>query len=150
MLKAILEKSRFIVIVPVLGSLIGAIALIGLGVYEIVELLLKLFHGGVDSKSIMLGLIEIVDGFLMSTVFLLISVGLYELFIDSTLEVPDWLEIRSLNDLKAKLIGVVIIVLGVLFLGNTARWTGGADILYLGAGIGAVIAALTFFVNKTK
>lgn len=150
MLKTVIEKSRFIVIIPVLGALLGAFVLIGLGVYEIVELLLKVFRGGADSKTILLALIGIVDGFLLSTVFLLISVGLYELFIDPTLEVPDWLEITSLNDLKAKLVGVVIIVLGVLFLGNAARWTGGADILYLGGGIGGVIAALTFFVNKAK
>jgi uncharacterized membrane protein YqhA len=94
--------------------------------------------------------IEVVDGFLLATVFLIVAIGLYELFIDNTLELPDWLEINSLDDLKAKLVGVVVIVLGVIFLGFTARWQGETVIAYLGVGVGAVIAALTYFLSQKK
>lgn len=150
MLKGILEKSRYMVLIAVIGSLVGAVALLALGIWEMVELAIHLFRGGIDAKTLVLGLIEVIDGFLMSTVFLIIGVGLYELFIDDTLNLPEWLEIKSLNDLKAKLVGVVIIVLGVVFLGNAVRWTGGADIAYLGGAVGAVIAALTLFLGRSK
>lgn len=150
MLKKILEKSRFVVVVAVLGSLVATLTLLFFGVYEIVEILLKISTGAVDSKTVVLKFIEIVDGFLLATVFLIIAIGLYELFVDSTLDVPEWLEIKSLDDLKAKLVGVVVIVLGVVFLGHTARWTGGAEIAYLGVGAAAVIAALTYFLSQKK
>lgn len=150
MLKKILEKSRFVVVIAVLGSLMATLTLLFFGIYEIVEVLLKIPAGAVDSKTVVLKFIEIVDGFLLATVFLIIAIGLYELFVDSSLDVPQWLEIKSLDDLKGKLVGVVVIVLAVIFLGNTARWTNGTEILYLGGGVAAVIAALTYFLSQKK
>jgi uncharacterized membrane protein YqhA len=150
MLKKILENSRYVVFIAVAGSLVATLTLLLFGIYEIGEVLLKIPQGSVDSKTVVLKFIEIVDGFLLATVFLIIAVGLYELFIDSTLNLPEWLDIKTLDDLKAKLIGVVIIVLAVIFLGNTARWSGGTEILYLGGGIAAVIAALTYFLSQKK
>lgn len=150
MLKSILEKSRYMVVIAVLGSLLGAVALLAVGIWDMVELAEKLIHEGFESKTVILGLIETIDGFLMATVFLIISVGLYELFIDDTLVLPEWLEIKSLNDLKAKLVGVVIIVLGVVFLGNAVKWSGGVEIVYLGGAVAAVIASLTLFLGKSK
>ncbi len=117
MLKKILEKSRFTVIIAVIGSLIATLILLGFGIYDIGDLIVKIAKGAIDSKATVLKLIEVVD---------------------------------SLDDLKGKLIGVVIIVLGVIFLGNTAKWTGGTDILYLGGGIAAVIAAITYFLSQKK
>jgi uncharacterized membrane protein YqhA len=150
MIKKILENSRFVVFIAVLGSLIATLTLLVFGIYEIGVVLVKIPQGAVELKIVVLKFIEIIDTFLLATVFLIISVGLYELFIDSTLDLPEWLDIKTLNDLKAKLIGVVIIVLAVIFLGNTARWSGGTEILYLGGGIAAVIAALTYFLSQKK
>ena len=150
MLKKILENSRYTVIIAIIGSLIATLILLGFGIYDIGELVVKIVKGAIDSKSSGLKLIEVVDSFLLATVFLIIAIGLYELFIDNTMQLPDWLEINSLDDLKAKLVGVVIIVLGVIFLGNTAKWTAGTDILYLGGGVAAVIGALTYFLSQKK
>ncbi len=150
MLKNILEKSRFAVVIAVLGSLMATLTLLVFGFYEIVVVLIKIASGAVDSKTVILKFIETVDAFLLATVFLIIAIGLYELFVDSSLEMPEWLDIKSLDDLKGKLVKTVIIVLGVIFLGNTARWTAGADIIYLGGGVALVIAALTYFLNQKK
>ena len=136
--------------VGVLGSLVATVTLLAFGAYEIGAILLKIWRGGVEAKSLVLKFIEVVDGFLLATVFLIIAIGLHELFIDNTLELPEWLEINSLDDLKAKLVGVVIIVLGVIFLGYAARWQGAAEIAHLGVGTGAVIAALTYFLSQKK
>ncbi len=150
MIKKILENSRYLVFIAVVGSLVATLTLLVFGIYEIGEVLLKIPQGLADLKTVVLKFIEIIDSFLLATVFLIIAVGLYELFIDSTLNLPEWLDIKTLDDLKAKLIGVVIIVLAVIFLGNTARWSGGTEILYLGGGIAAVIAALTYFLSQKK
>jgi len=92
-----------------------------------------------------------VDGFLLATVFYIIALGLYELFIDDGLRVRDWLVIRSLDDLKYKLTGVLVVVLGVLFLGHVVAWDGEQNLLGLGVSVAAVIAALTYYLSqKTK
>ena len=42
--------------------------------------------------------------------------GLYELFIAKA-PLPGWVEIRTLDDLKTKLLGLIVIALAVIFLG---------------------------------
>ena len=76
---------------------------------------------------------------------LIIALGLYALFVDDTLPLPHWLEIHDLDDLKAKLLSVVVVVLAVLFLGEVVKWDGRRELLGLGVAIAAVIAGLTFF-----
>lgn len=80
----------------------------------------------------------------------MIALGLYELFIDNTLKLPEWLQIRTFDDLKNKLVGVVLVVLAVLFLGHVVAWDGSRDLLGFGLAIAAVIAALTFFLMAAK
>ena len=92
--------------------------------------------------------IGIVDVFLLGTIFYIIALGLYELFIDDQVKVPAWLEIHSLDDLKERLIGVVIIVLGVFFLEKIVTWKEQLDLLQLGVAIAVVIAALTYFLSQ--
>ena len=77
-----------------------------------------------------------------------IALGLYELFIDHQVPVPNWLEIRTLDDLKDKLIGVIIVVIGVGFLGQFTTWNGETNLLISGGGAALVIAALTFFLGQ--
>ena len=79
-----------------------------------------------------------------------IALGFYELFIDPGLKLPEWLQFRTFDDLKLKLVGVVVVVLAVLFLGHVVGWNGERDLLRLGAGIALVIAALTYFLSISK
>jgi uncharacterized membrane protein YqhA len=83
-------------------------------------------------------------------VLLMIALGLYELFIDSELKLPDWLHIRTFDDLKNKLVGVVLVVLAVIFLGHVVAWDGSKDLLGFGLAVAAVIAALTWFLMSSK
>jgi uncharacterized membrane protein YqhA len=92
--------------------------------------------------------IEIADLFLLGVVMYIIALGLYELFIDDSVPVPQWLEIHTLDDLKAKLISVVIVVMGVLFLKQIVSWDGERNLLTFGGGIALVIAALTYFLSS--
>jgi hypothetical protein len=50
----------------------------------------------------------------------------------------------TLGDLERKLIGLVITVLSVVFLGHIVVWDGQGDLRGFGVAIGAVIAGLTF------
>lgn len=58
---------------------------------------------------------------------------------------PGWLKICDLDDLKEKLLGLVIIALAVLFLGDALTWDGTFHSLAHGAAIGAVIISLSVY-----
>ncbi|MEL7025926.1 MAG: YqhA family protein [Pseudomonadota bacterium] len=153
MFNRLLVASRFLMIVPVLGAFLGASTLLIYGGIEAVQLVTATIAEGQVSRSgakaVAIEFIEIIDLFLLGTVFYIIAFGLYELFIEPDIGLPEWLEIQTLDDLKNKLVKVVIVVLGVLFLGHVVSWDGSTDIVYLGGGISVVVAALTWFLKST-
>jgi uncharacterized membrane protein YqhA len=159
MMRKLISSSRYIVIVPVIACLAATTVLM---VYGAIQTGIEIFgmikavlghhgdegaHHHIEQASI--AFIEIVDVFLLATVLYIIGVGLYELFI-GPLDLPDWLEINDLDDLKVKLIGVLVTVLGVLFLGRVVRWDGTQSILPLGIAIALMIGAMTFFLAFQK
>jgi uncharacterized membrane protein YqhA len=153
-LRPILNASRYLVIAAVVGALAASVALFVYGLAEtalvIVQAVAKAEVSSKGAKALALEFIEIVDLFLLGTVLLMIALGLYELFINSDLKLPEWLQIRTFDDLKLKLVGVVIVVLAVLFLGQVVAWNGERDLLRFGAGVAVVIAALTYFLSTAK
>ena len=148
----LLGASRFMVMLAVIGALLAATTLIVYGVLETIQLITQTIQSGEvtrkAAKGLALEFIEIVDLFLLGTVFYIIAIGLYELFIDTDVKLPEWLTINNLDDLKNKLIAVVIVVLGVLFLGQVVSWDGKTDLLGYGIAIALVIAALTYFLAQ--
>lgn len=146
-----ISASRFLIIIPSLGSFIAATALLVYGAVEIVQLIGQTLDAEVSSKgakTLALAFIEIVDLFLLGIVLYIIALGLYELFVDDQLPLPAWLSIHNLDDLKNKLTGVVILVMGVLFLGQVVTWDGERDLLRYGGAIALVITALTYFLSQ--
>lgn len=105
---------------------------------------------GAATKSLLFDVIELVDVFLVGATLYVILIGLYELFIDPRLPTLPWLVIKTLDDLKAKVLVMLIVVLGVFFLGQILSWDGSRDVLPLGAAIALVIGALTFFLAMTQ
>jgi uncharacterized membrane protein YqhA len=144
--------SRFIVIVAVLALLLAATALLAFGAAETVVVIQQVIVKGdftsKVAKALLLSFIEITDIFLLATVLYIIALGLYELFIDDTVPVPNWLEIHTLDDLKDKLVGVIVVVIGVGFLGQFVSWDGQSNLLVSGGGAALVIAALTYFLSQ--
>lgn len=147
----ILGATRFMIFLAVLGALIAAATVLIYGLVQSVLVVLATLEAGFATRSgakvLVIEFIEIVDLFLLGTVFLIISVGLYSLFIDADVPLPAWLEIKTLDDLKSKLVGVVIVVLAVLFLGQVVSWDGEQDLLGYGVAVALVIAALTYFLG---
>ena len=153
--KRILASSRYIALIAIFGSLVGSAALL---VYEA----LVIIDAVVDAirvhslspkfaKVLAVGLIEALDIFLIAIVAQIIGLGLYVLFIDDTLPLPAWLEIRDLDDLKSHLVSSVIAVLAVLFMREAVAWDGQRDLLGFGGALALVIAALTLYlVAKSK
>jgi uncharacterized membrane protein YqhA len=122
----------------------------GIGVWEVVMSIVHLIDTSVSIKLTVVAILTAVDTFLLATVLLVIGYGLYELFVDSEVKLPEWLEIRSLDDLKTKLIGVIVAVLAVVFLGALVDRSDANSVMLLGAGVGAVVVGLAAFTFATK
>lgn len=146
-----LSKSRYLIFVAVFCTLVAATTLLGYGAVETVALIRQIFDPSMETlkaKGIILAFIELTDLFLLATALYVIAIGLFELFVDDRLDLPNWLEIHDLNDLKEKLIGVLIVVMGVLFLGQVVTWDGERNLLPYGGAIALVIGALTWFLSQ--
>lgn len=153
MVQCLLARSRYLIIIAVVGSFLAALTLIVYGGIEALVLVVETVTTGTVSskgaKALALAFIELVDLFLLGTVFYIIAMGLYELFISDAIPLlPSWLEIHDLDDLKDKLASVVVVVMGVLFLGQVVTWDGQRDLLGYGIAIALVIAALTYFLSQ--
>jgi uncharacterized membrane protein YqhA len=149
-MRRLFEISRYAVIIPSAASIIGAIVLMVLGSIEIVRSALDVVLKQVPLKETVVAILTSVDAILLGTVLLVIGYGLYELFIDTNLEVPDWLEINTLDDLKAKLIGVVVAIIAVIFVGVLVDAKSPNEVMYYGVGAGAVVLALAGFTYTSK
>jgi len=149
----LLAKSRFLVGLAVLGAFTGMVALLCYGIWDVYHLVSSNLaapeYEGIG-KKLTFGFIEALDTFLLATVCYITALGLYELFVDDRLELPSWLTIRNLDDLKNKLTSVIIVLMAVVFLGQVVSWDGERDLLRIGAPIALVIAALTWFLRQNS
>ena len=149
-MRRLIELSRYVVILPAIGSLIGGLILIVIGLWEMGSAAIKLVQTGVPLKESTVSVLAAVDTLLLATVLLVIGYGLYELFVDESLELPTWLQINSLDDLKAKLIGVVVAVVAVVFLGELVEGKDAEATMRVGIGAGALVIALAVFMYATR
>jgi len=148
MLRRLFGASRFVLLIAVVGSAVLAITLLGFGAVALVKLIPDLFQGDIGGKELVLQAIKLVDLFLLAAVLHLIALGLCELFIDSEIPVPEWLQIRDIDDLKNKLLRVVVLVLAVSFLGLAVSGSESRSLLEAGLAIAAVIAAIGYFLRS--
>jgi uncharacterized membrane protein YqhA len=149
MLRQMLASTKYIILVVVLSIYAGAVALI---LYETAVVVSVIFatiqEGSVSSEGgrlLAVGLLAAIDVFLIAIVGYIICAGLFVLFIDNTLPLPEWLVIRNLEDLKNNLISVIVAVLAVLFAKEAVARTGDLDLLGLGLAVALMIGALTLF-----
>ncbi|BCX81921.1 hypothetical protein MIT9_P1503 [Methylomarinovum caldicuralii] len=158
--EAALWRTRLVVLVAVLASLVTAFAVLYVATVDAWILVSELAHYAdpdltpevrqvLRAQSIA-HVVEVIDGYLLATVLLIFSLGLYELFI-STLEearrsdaFAKVLVIRNLDDLKSRLGKVILMILIVKFFerGISMKFDGPLDLLAFAGGIALVGFAL--------
>jgi|TARA_B100002052_G_scaffold208371_1_gene190445 uncharacterized membrane protein YqhA len=144
----LLWSVRYITILAVILSIIAAFTLIILGSWDIVEAVI--FYNPLLDESIsnnndlLFKIISAIDLFLIGIVLLIFGFGIYELFVSeidfaNAKFTESTLKIRDLDQLKNKIIKVVIIVLIVKFFEKVLKFsenfTTPMDILYFGLSI---------------
>jgi uncharacterized membrane protein YqhA len=140
----ILSSSRYLAIIAVLALLVSALAGFGWGIIKTVDAVALIITSLGEDAGIIIALIEIVDAFLVATAVLIFAFGLYELFI-AELKLPDWIQIHTLHDLKAKLGGVLVLVMAVKFLEKLAEWKNAQETLFFALAIAVISATLIAF-----
>jgi uncharacterized membrane protein YqhA len=147
-----LTLAQLTVLLPVVVlALSGVGAFVYACVYA-VDSVRDIVHEPFHPQNLRLFLTEI-DLFLIGATLIIAAFGLYELFI-ARIEpgprgrrVPAWLEMNDLNDLKARVVSMIILVVAVTFADILLEFQRGPDILYLGGGVALVIAALTAYLR---
>ena len=155
-----LWNSRFVVLFAVVGSLLAGFAVFYMASVDVVYLVWHLLNYAdpamtaearkVLHDSTITHIVEVVDGYLLATVMLIFSLGLYELFISdinqahSNRASSKILVINSLDDLKSRLAKVIIMILIVTLFEKALNMqlTAPIDLLYLGGSIALVALAL--------
>ena len=143
--KLVVGYTRFMAIIPCIGLLAASVALMVVTLVATVQVTVEAAESAITLQDLMVEYIEFADFFLLAIVLYIMAVGLYSLFIDDDVPMPHWLEIHDLEDLKEKLIGVIVVVMGVFFLGKLIHGTEAQNLLYIGVGIAAVVLALGYF-----
>ncbi|MBS1793529.1 MAG: YqhA family protein [Acidobacteria bacterium] len=143
-MKWLIEKSRYLPVVGVFGMLGGAVASLYLGAVKTVKLLQTVFTHSDDAGPTLYILFEALDSFLIATALIVIAIALYELFIGQ-LNVPDWMFVKDLTELKAKFTFVIIPVMAVKFVQKILKYENAVEVLYYGTAISLVALALTVF-----
>ncbi len=135
----------------VLGIITLAIGIYFYSFYEIAEVIKTIVVGKPEEGEVILKSLKAIDSVLIGVVFFIIGLGLFELFIGSIDNLPEWLHIENMDQLKTMLIKVIVLVMGVSFTGRIVTWDGSDDLLGYGIGLAAVVLALSFFLKvKSK
>jgi uncharacterized membrane protein YqhA len=150
LLRAVLSSTRYAVVIPAFASILGALLLMGQGSIAVITVIVDSVLGGYSLKDTIVDVLTAIDAILLGTVLLVIGYGLYELFIDTEIKVPLWLRIRNLDELKSKLIGVVVAIIAVVFVGVLVDTNRASDIMSYGLGAGALVAGLGLFAFATR
>jgi uncharacterized membrane protein YqhA len=149
-MRKIIGLTRYAVIVPSIAAILGALLLMAQGSIEIVLVIIDAVLYDAYLKDTIVDVLTAIDAILLGTVLLVIGYGLYELFVDTRLEVPTWLQVADLDDLKSKLIGVVVAIIAVVFVGVFVDTNRATDVVSYGLGAGALVAGLALFALATR
>ena len=151
---------RYITILAVILSILSAFTLIVIGSWDIIEAVIfynPLFDTSISSNNeLLFKLISAIDLFLIGIVLLIFGFGIYELFVSvidfaNSKFTESTLKIRDLDQLKNKIIKVIIIVLIVKFFEKVLKFsenfTTPMDILYFGLSILSICVGY-YLINK--
>jgi uncharacterized membrane protein YqhA len=151
-LERVLVESLRLAYIPVAVLLLAALGAFVYGTAVFVDSVRRVVdHPFPVGHQIGLFLLD-VDLFLIGATLLISAVGFYELFVreitaETSPRVPAWLQMSDLNDLKGRVIAMVVLVASVSFVEVLVDAPRGRQALQLGLGIASVIIALTIFLR---
>lgn len=149
-----LSLAQLTVLLPVVVLLLSAFGAFVYGTVVVVHFVADIAAEPFAVQNLRLFLTEI-DLYLIGATLMIAAFGLYELFVSKVgraggkrpLPLPAWLEMEDLDDLKARVISMIILVTSVTFADVLLEFHDELDVLYLGTGVAVVIVALTVYLR---
>lgn len=158
--ESVLWSSRLITIIVVIFSVAGAVGMFGLGsaeIYHAIKQVMEFPDDKIAMNNILISIIGAIDFYLIGIVLLLFSFGVYELFVSKIDEARlhesgGILDIRSLDDLKNKILKVIVMVLIVGFAKAVLamNFTGALEVLFFSLSILGVAASAYLIRNDPR
>jgi uncharacterized membrane protein YqhA len=154
--EGVLWRSRYVVLFAVVASMAAGFAIFFMATVDVVYLIGHLFHYADPDTTAsarkmlhdeaLTHIVEVVDGYLLATVMLIFSLGMYELFISDIDEAQGSktsskiLVIESLDDLKTRLAKVILMILIVTLFEQALKMEMKTplDLLYLGGSLALI------------
>ncbi len=157
-----LTASRFLVVLAVGGCWLAAAALFAYGLLAVVRVVLNTIVADIAvigqsesdvvtiAEHLAVDLIKLADVFLLGTVIYLIGLGLHLLLINPHLPTEPWMAVGDLDDLKEMLVRVIVLLVGVTFLGSFVEQADDVPVLELSFASAVVIAAFSLVILVAK
>lgn len=156
----VLWDSRLLMLVAVVAGVLLALGTFYLALVDLAYFfrLVGEYRAGAGDElraGIITAVVKVLDGFLISAILIIVSLGLYELFVNR-IDVarfseasPRLLQVSDLDDLKERVARLILLVLLIEFFQRALRipYDTALDLLYLGLGILFVSAAI-YLTNK--
>ncbi len=137
-MRRLFERSAYLPGFGALLALLLAVATYLLSLAKAIDYAVDAVRGdGWRGSVVTAQILEVVDLLLVGTVLVITAIGLWELFV-GPLEVPDWLKVSSLDDLKGKIADVVLLVLVIKFVEKFVVSKDALDTLWLALSVLAV------------
>ncbi|KAA9332635.1 YqhA family protein [Adhaeribacter soli] len=113
-----LLRLRYIYIIAVIFAFLDSIFFLISGVIESIHGFMVFFRKLMTGEKILIGVyfMEALDRFLIAFVFMIFSLGIYKLFFvkeHSSVDLPGWLQIENLKELKVLLWETIMVTLVV-------------------------------------
>ena len=119
-------RLRSVCLVAVISLFAGAVLMFLAGMFRTIAAFIFFFAGFTtplpdhltETSLASVALIQAVDAFLFALVLLIFSYGIYILFVrnvnpDELRQLPPWMQIESVSELKTTLLQVIIVILAV-------------------------------------
>jgi uncharacterized membrane protein YqhA len=147
-----LGRSRLLILIPVVFLLIDAAGSFIYGCLVFIRTAYDLFQRHAEISTATGRFLVVMDTYLVGATLLIAAFGFYFLFIGrdtspNTLYLPSWLRMHDLEDLKARVVSMLILVAAITFVDFVIETRHEMNALWLGLGIAVVIGALTAFLR---
>jgi uncharacterized membrane protein YqhA len=146
--------TRVLMTVPVVVLVLSALSAFAYGTDVFVQAFREVVHHPLPVTDKVSYFLVIIDLFLIGATLLIAAIGLYELFVRGGQPrrpgspLPQWLEMRDLNDLKARVVAMAVLLSATTFIEVLVDEAAtGTYVLEVGGAVAVVIVALTLFLR---
>jgi uncharacterized membrane protein YqhA len=153
--QAALRFTRYVMLIPVVMLVLASLGAFFYSIIVFIDSVRAIDRTPFPPKQNISYFVLSVDVLLIGATLFIAAVGFFELFVPFSKEDPqdrhpwrpDWLAMNDLNDLKARIISMLVLVSVVSFVDVLVKFTSGPSVIYAGGGVALTVGALTLYLR---